>query len=367
MPRLQSPKSKIIVQPMADKRVQVGIIGASGYGAGELLRILANHPNVDVVALVSSSSEGALASELHPNLNGFYSTVRCTKELDISLFADQSISSVIFCALPHAHSGNYVLNLFRNPALAHVKIIDLSGDLRLHDASLAATWYPETEFNPDERKQIVYGLPELNRDAIKTARVIANPGCLASAAILALAPIASNDRRGRIIIDGKTGTSGAGRTPQAAFHHPSMHANCNAYKVLEHRHEPEIAAALGDPHKERLQITFVPHVIPTSRGIYVTCYFEDSKFSRDELYQIYRNFYRESVFIKITDEIPELRSVIGSNFCHIAIRKRDQQVVVTGCVDNLVKGMAGVGVQNFNLAHGLDETCGLFLPSLGIV
>jgi N-acetyl-gamma-glutamyl-phosphate reductase len=344
--------------------IKVGIIGASGYGAGELLRLLATHDQVEVIALVSSSSENALASDLHPQLTGFYESLCTTKELKRELFSNKNEQSIIFCALPHGASGNYTLSLMRDKNLSHVKIIDLSGDLRLTDKSNAQKWYPETDFITSEREQIVYGLPEINQDKIKTARIVANPGCLASAAILALAPFKIS---GEVVIDAKTGTSGAGRTPQANFHHPSMHANSFAYKVLEHRHEPEIQQIIAGLNSNNFSTTFVPHVIPASRGIYLTAYFNVLNTNSSELTKIAHDYYKDSQFIKVLDNPPELRSVIGSNFCHFYVKERDGRVVIMLALDNLVKGMAGVAVQNMNLMFGLDEHLGLRSLALGII
>lgn len=351
------------------KNIHAAIIGASGYGAGELLRILSIHPDVKISALVSSSSDGALIESLHPHLRGCNINVSCTKELGLEQFAQFGAQGIIFCALPHGTSGNTALSLLRNPSLSKTRIIDLSGDLRLKQQELAKAWYPETEFDTEERASITYGLPELFSNQIRTARIVSNPGCLASAAILSLAPLAAASLLSReIVIDAKTGTSGAGRTPQSAFHHPGMNANCFAYKVLEHRHEPEIREVLGDPFEKRFSTLFVPHVIPSSRGIYVTCYVE---LRQDQtlasLYKHYREFFAESPFIQITEDLPELRSVLGGNFCQIALKKRGQRLVVVAALDNLVKGMAGAAVQNMNLMFGLDERAGLLTPGLGII
>ena len=349
--------------------IHAAIIGASGYGAGEILRILAVHPEVEVTALVSSSSDGASASSLHPQLTGSFTGLRCTTTLNVNEFSNSGKPSVIFCALPHGASGNYALSLLRNSDLKETRIIDLSGDLRLHTEQLAKKWYPEADFIQSERDSTIYGLPEINREKIRKARIVSNPGCLASAAILALAPLRENSMlRGEIVIDAKTGTSGAGRTPQPTFHHPSMNSNCTAYKILEHRHEPEIRESLGDPFESAFSTLFVPHVIPTSRGIYVTCYLTAPEGqTMESLLTIYRTFYQDSPFISVRDEIPELRSVLGSNFCHIGLRQRGNKLVVIAALDNLVKGMAGSAIQNMNVMFGLNECLGLNSPGMGII
>ena len=170
------------------------------------------------------------------------------------------------------------------------------------------------------------------------------------------------------MIDAKTGTSGAGRTPQEAFHHPSMHANCNSYKVLEHRHEPEIREMLGDPLAIRIETAFVPTVIPTSRGIYASCYVtSDNLAEENELFAMYQDFYKSAAFVQISSKIPELRSVIGSNRCQISLRKRGRMLFIAVALDNLIKGMSGSAIQNMNIACGLEEDVGLTSSGLGIV
>lgn len=349
--------------------IKAAIVGASGYGAGEILRLLLGHPQVTVTHLISSSAEGTAIESLHPQLTGSVKNLLCTGDLVTASAAGGEKPSVIFCALPHGASGNYALSLLRNPAFSEARIIDLSGDLRMREESLAGQWYPETDFVPQERNSIVYGLPELNREAIRSARLVANPGCLASAAILALAPLASSSSlSGEIVIDAKTGTSGAGRNPQPAFHHPGMHSNSFAYKVLEHRHEAEIREILGDPFEKHFSTLFVPHVIPASRGIYVTCYLPlPQGHSLDSLRLSYRTFYAASPFVQVIEQIPELRSVVGSNFCQISLRTRGNRLVVVAALDNLLKGMAGSAVQNMNLMFGCDEKLGLTAPALGII
>jgi N-acetyl-gamma-glutamyl-phosphate reductase len=352
---------------MMDK-INVGIIGASGYGAGELLRLLATHPHVNIVAAVTSSAAGVSLGDLHPNLSGDIATLKCSSDLDRALFSDSKQPCCIFTALPHGLSGSLALSLHRDEKLAALRVIDLSGDLRLKNHELAQSWYPETEFVQSERNAIVYGLAEINHRKIKSARLIANPGCLASAAILGLAPLMSSTFSASIVIDAKTGTSGAGRTPQEAFHHPSMHANCNSYKVLEHRHEPEIREILGDPFATRIETAFVPTVIPTSRGIYASCYVTSDQLPDEEtLFTMYKDFYKSALFVQVSSKIPELRSVIGSNRCLISLKKRGRMLFVAVALDNLIKGMAGSAIQNMNIACGLNEELGLTTSGLGII
>ncbi len=349
------------------EKINIGIIGASGYGAGELLRLLAAHPQANVIAAVTSSAAGSTLGDLHPNLYGDIATLKCTGELDRSLFSDSKQPCCIFTALPHGLSGSLALSLYRDPKLKAIRIIDLSGDLRLKTEQLAQTWYPETEFVAQERASIVYGLPELNTELIKLARLIANPGCLASAAILGLAPLMNPAFKASIVIDAKTGTSGAGRTPQEAFHHPSMHANCNSYKVLEHRHEAEIRELLGDALGSRIETAFVPTLIPTSRGIYASCYVTSDQLADEkELFGVYQNFYRSAAFVQVSAKIPELRSVVGSNRCQIYLKKRGRMLFVAVALDNLIKGMAGSAIQNMNISCGLDESIGLASSGMGI-
>ena len=344
--------------------IGIGILGGTGYGAGELLRLLTLHPECEVVTVVSSSQAGEPLALTHPHLAGFC-MLSFAKQLDFTAFSKYQ-HKVLFAALPHGTSGQTLTALVPEAQERGFKIIDLSGDLRLSDTGVRTRHYPEAGVSAELQSLFAYGLTEINREKIAQAQFVANPGCFASTCILAAAPLADSGLIRHIFFDGKSGTSGAGKTPSAAFHHPQAHSNVNAYKILEHRHEPEIAQGLGDPRSERLSISFVPHVIPAARGIYVTAQvLLEQEISTEELMGQYRSFYQHSPFIRVRDTVADLHSVIGSNFCDISVRTRGAQAVVVAALDNLVKGMCGVAIQNCNLMCGLKETTGLWYPGLG--
>ena len=345
------------------KEIGIGIIGGTGFGAGELLKLLVGHPQAQVVSVVSSSSAGKEISSAHSNLQGFYN-LKFESDLNTESFQPYT-HKVIFLALPHGHAVKKAKEIIERFG-SSVRIIDLSGDLRLKNQAYHAKYYTEVDYAAELRKQFVYGLPELNKEAIRSARYISNPGCYATASILALAPIV-NEIAGDIFIDGKSGTSGAGRSLSETFHHPYRHANAQAYKMLDHRHEPEIAEGLGDLEHTKLSLGFVPHLIPVSRGMLVSCFGRlKSEKTSAELNKIYQEFYKDSAFIRISSASSEIRNVVGSNFCDISVTARGKQFVAISAIDNLVKGMAGQAIQNMNLMLGIAENCGLNFPAVGL-
>lgn len=339
--------------------IGVGILGGTGYGAGELVRLLVRHPKAQVVSVSSSSAVGKPFTSVHTHLDRFTDLV-FEEKLSEELFKCEKV--VIFSALPHGVSSQEIQKLLAEQKHPNLSIVDLSGDLRLATERDHQQFYHDVPWEPALRKEFVYGLSELSREEIRNARHVANPGCLATACALALLPLRSEKFVGSIVLDAKTGTSGAGRSPQAHIHHPLRHGNFEAYKVLAHRHEPEVAQALGGSNR----LMFVPHLLPVSRGIFVSAYLTTrAALDGAEVRQRYEEFYRESPFIRFREGSPTLHDVIGTNFCDIAISIRGDQVVVTAALDNLVKGMAGQAIQNMNLLCGLDEGTGLFYPSLG--
>lgn len=343
--------------------ISVGILGGTGYGAGELLRILSNHPNVEIVNVVSSSNAGEKISEFHKHLRGINDLYFDDKFKPESFI---SKNRVLFSCLPHGTTTDFYAKIKDQLDSHNISFIDLSGDFRLKVKTVHEKFYPEAISSEEDRSQFVYGLPELHREEIPSYRKIANPGCLSSSAILALAPLSKENFEGSIVIDAKTGTSGGGRGLNANFHHATRHASISAYKILEHRHEPEILQELGDPSGERIKTIFVPHLLPVSRGILVTAYCTvDKEVSTEDLQRRYQEFFKGSPFIRIIKDSPELYNVIGSNFVDIFVQSRGNQVVAIAALDNLVKGMAGTAIQNMNLIFGLNETTGLLYPSFG--
>jgi N-acetyl-gamma-glutamyl-phosphate reductase len=346
---------------------QIGaiILGGSGYGVGELLRYLKFHPEVEVVSITSASNVGERVEDLHPHLASFYPTLSCVDKIDLEKLRGFK-NGIIFSSLPHGTSSQELGKLFSSlPENLHC--IDLSGDLRLQDENLHEEHYPDIPFQSELRKQFSYSIPELHP---LSARHVANPGCLSTASALALAPLVSGGGKfslqGSVAIDAKTGTSGAGRSPQASMHHPRRHGNFEAYKVLSHRHEPEIRQATGLPGK--ISLAFVPHLLPTSRGILVTLYAEFGRgdLSQRDVEDHFAEFYRDRRFIRLRKQTPNLQDVIGTNFADIAVTTRGAQVVVIAAIDNMGKGMAGQAIQNMNRLCGLKEETGLEFPSLGI-
>lgn len=349
-----------------EKKIGIAIMGGTGYGAGELLRILAGHPDAQIVSISSNSAKGKQIVGSHPHLAGVYD-LTFSEKISLKELTNYEYQ-VVFSALPHGTSGSEILKLKANREAGGVHIIDLSGDFRLADKTLNEIFYPESPKDPDIRRQFVYGLTEVNAAAIAKASYIANPGCLASACALSVAPLIGEDFRGAIAFNANTGTSGAGRSLHETFHHPEMHANSSAYKVLVHRHEPEIRQALGDPSGARLTTTFVPHLIPVSRGILATAHLTlDEETTTKDLIDRYGDYYKSAPFIRVREEPPNLRDVIGSNFCDVSVVARGRQVVAMAALDNLVKGMAGQAIQNMNMLCGLPQTNGLLQAPLGLI
>ena len=349
-----------------DKKIGVVIVGGTGYGAGELLRLLSQHPNVELCSVVSSSQAGSLVSDTHSHLNGICDFT-FDSELNPKMFEAYE-RSVVFSALPHGVSAEKIPHIASETSSFGTKLIDLSGDFRLKDTTIHSAHYKNSSAAEALRAEFVYGLPELYKEQISEASYIANPGCYATTASLALAPLASAGYSGPVFIDGKSGTSGGGKGLAENFHHPKRHSSVLAYKVLEHRHEPEIQQALGDPSGERLQTAFVPHVLPYSRGIYVTAYLQfEREYQSEELIKQYQSFYKEAPFVRVRKAPPEIDNVTGSNYCDVSVSARGRQVVCTAVLDNLVKGMAGQAIQNMNIAFGLPEETGISQAPLGLV
>ncbi|GIK15861.1 MAG: N-acetyl-gamma-glutamyl-phosphate reductase [Planctomycetota bacterium] len=368
------------------KTIKVAILGGSGYGAGELLRLLTQHPHVEVVSVVTSSQAGQRVDAVHPHLRGFYDLVMTERiEFDRLLGGEHA---VVFSALPNGSSGTTIEAVMRqvspgapevrDPAGRHgLRVIDLSGDFRLTRREAHETHYAETPWMAELRSRFVYGFPELNRDRVRGATCIANPGCLASASILAAAPLVSGGFRGTVVVDAKTGSSGSGRQLKETTHHPTRHADFRAYKPLAHQHEPEILQAWGDAAGERIALSFVAQSMDVTRGIFVTAHVTLDEAAAaalapaglsaptvESLAQRYRMFYAGSPFVRVIEGSPTLQDVVGSNFCDLGVAVRGRQVIAMAALDNLVKGMAGTAIQNMNLMCGLEETAGLWRPSV---
>jgi N-acetyl-gamma-glutamyl-phosphate reductase len=333
-------------------KIKAGIINVTGYIGIELARLLYQHPQVELKAITGRSAAGQKLSEVFPHLGNIDQIIKAEIDSDID---------IAFSAMPHKSSIDVVPSLL----LQNIKVIDVSADFRLKDANEYPKWYSLSHPFPDLLKEAIYGLPELHEKEITSARLIANPGCYSVGAILALAPAVKEAIISpEIIIDSKSGVSGAGRTLTLATHYSEVNENASAYSVEGHRHLPEIEQELRALNPElALSVTFVPHLIPMTRGILTTCYapLKDSNLAKEELQRLYRDFYKNAPFTRIVTNPPQTKSTRGNNFCLIypTIDLRTNRLIVISCLDNLVKGGAGQATQNMNLMFNLPQSAGL--------
>jgi N-acetyl-gamma-glutamyl-phosphate reductase len=333
-------------------KIRVAIYGGSGYGGSELLRILLFHPNVELVFVTANEHAGKAVCEVHRNLNGL---------TDLKFVAaPESIDNVdcVFLALPHGQAMDIVPRL-----PAEIKAIDLSGDFRLRDQAVFEKHYKQAHSAMQTQREFVYGLTETNREAIRDARLIANPGCFATATLLGLAPLAANGAlTGRVIVDAKTGSSGSGAKAAANTHHPQRMNSFYAYKPFTHQHLPEIEQELKHVGDWTNELIFMTHSLPVSRGIFASIYAETkTSLTEDQLRAMFAEYYRDSFFVRLVNGSPDINWVKTTNFCDIGFAVRGNQTVVFSAIDNLVKGAAGQAVQNMNLMFGLEEKAGLML------
>jgi N-acetyl-gamma-glutamyl-phosphate reductase len=333
------------------EKIKIAIFGGSGYGGSELLRILLFHPNAEIVLVTANEHAGKPVGSVHRNLNGLTDLVFETAPEDLSTI-DVDIA---FFALPHGQAISQI------PQLAFsVKAIDLSGDFRIDDAETFTKYY-KLEHPGEVQSKFVYGLTETNREAIKSAQYIANPGCFATATLLALAPmVKSGVLTGKVIVDAKTGSSGSGAKAAANTHHPQRMNSFYAYKPFTHQHVPEIEQHLRSVGTFENGLTFMTHSLPVSRVIFASCYMETTaQLSNEDIQNLYRHFYEDSFFVRWSEGSPDINWVKNTNFCDITAHTSGSQVVVFSALDNLVKGAAGQAVQNMNLMFGFDEKTGL--------
>jgi len=334
--------------------IRVAILGASGYSALELVKLLLRHPQVEITALTTRQTDAKHVGEVHPSLAGRLDLR--LENLSPSQVAERA--DCVFCCLPHGASAAAVAELLPRGK----KVIDLSADYRLNDAAEYKRWYNVEHPDPQRMAKTVYGLPELYRDQIKKASLVANPGCYPTSAILALAPLlrAGAISREGIIIDSKSGVSGAGRDPKPPFHFPECNESVSAYGVGTHRHMPEIDQVLSDVAGGKIEVIFTPHLMPMDRGILSTVYAQPTKELTDELLlSILSDFYADEPFVRVSKSLPTTKQVSGTNFCDLTARRVRGRIVVISAIDNLVKGASGAAVQNFNLMHGIPETTAL--------
>ncbi len=338
-----------------NSKLRVGIFGGSGYGGSELLRILLFHPDVEIVFVTANEQAGKAVSEVHKNLLGLTDLKFRLAPEDPAELADLNC---LFLALPHGQAMEVVPRLPE-----HVKAIDLSGDFRLRDRQIFEQHYGRPHTAMQAQGEFIYGLTETNREAIKQARLIANPGCFATATLLGLAPLVANGLvKGRVIVDAKTGSSGSGAKPAANTHHPQRMNSFYAYKPFTHQHVPEIEQELASVGAWKNELVFMTHSLPVSRGIFSSIYVEAKEPVTDEqLHSLFADFYRDSFFVRLVKGSPDINWVKTTNFCDLGFASRGQQVVIFSALDNLVKGAAGQAVQNMNLMFGLGEKTGLML------
>ncbi len=333
----------------------MGIFGGSGYGGSELLRILLPHPNAEIAFVTAHEHAEKPVSEVHRSLHGLTDLKLSKVPEDLESLTNLDCA---FLALPHGQAMEIAPRLPLN-----VKVIDLSGDFRLRDKGEFEQHYSREHTAMDTQTEFIYGLTETNRDAIRNARLISNPGCFATATLLGLAPLVAGDLiEGRVVVDAKTGSSGSGAKAAANTHHPQRMNSFYAYKPFTHQHVPEVEQELRAVGEWNSELVFMTHSLPVARGIFASIYVETKQeMNEDEVRSVFTDFYNGSFFIRIVKGSPDINWVKTTNFCDLGFATRGRQLVVFSALDNLVKGAAGQAVQNMNLMFGLDEKTGLML------
>ena len=340
------------------KKLRVGVVGATGFTGEELVKILSRHPLVQITYVSGKEDRSERIQEIFPYLQDVL-------DLKCNAFSpDEAIkkTDLVFLSLPHTLSMQSAPLFLK----AGKKIVDISADYRLQDAKMYEKFYKTTHTDAENLREAVYGLPELNREKIKTARLIANPGCYPTGSILGLAPGLTNGvfDESSIQIDAKSGVTGAGRRADKALHFSEVNESVKAYKLFEHQHVPEIDQALSGVSKKPVNVVFVPHLIPINRGILSTIYVKlAKKTNTEELLAKYKKFYEDEPFVKVYDAglLPEVKHVVNTNFCDIGLKVNEEKslAVIVTAIDNLQKGAAGQALQNMNIMCGFPETTGL--------
>lgn len=338
--------------------IKVGIIGASGYAGVELLRLLLNHKDVEIVSIGARSYVGKPVSDLYPSFYGI---------CDMIFESDEEVlekAEMIFASLPHGYSEKYAKYCYEHGK----KFIDLGADFRLDEESDYQTWYG-LDYHEKQLHDIqVYGLSEVNRDQIKDASIIGNPGCYPTSITLGLYPLLKENyyKSNEIIIDSKSGTTGAGKSLSEDTHFPRCNESFHPYKIASHRHTPEIEQELSKMADDKIQVMFTPHLLPVNRGIVSTIYVSlKDDVSFDDVKAIYQKYYDKETFVRILPEnkIADLKFVKYSNYCDISLHydKRYHKLIIVSTIDNMVKGAAGQAIQNMNIMYQIDETTGLMM------
>jgi len=333
---------------------RIAILGATGYTALELVKILLRHPGAQIVAATSRQAGSPPIGTIHPSLHG---------RLDVNL-EDLGPSEVagraecVFSCLPHGASATAIVPLLE----AGCRVIDFSADYRLDNPEVYTEWYGQKHPDPGRLGKVVYGLPELFRQQIVGASLVANPGCYPTSAILALAPLlkAKLIEPEGIVVDSKSGVSGAGRTLKLTTHYPECNESLSAYNVGRHRHTPEIDQILSTAAGTKVEVIFTPHLVPMDRGILSTSYSRPvGALTEEKLLAALREFYADEPFLRVIDHLPGTKDSAGTNFCDVTARIVRGRVITISCLDNLIKGASGAAVQNFNLMYGFPETTAL--------
>ncbi|GIP51638.1 MULTISPECIES: N-acetyl-gamma-glutamyl-phosphate reductase [Paenibacillus] len=345
---------------MSGEKLKVAIVGSTGYGGVELIRFLLGHPEVEITSVISSSSSGLPITDGFPHLSEI--VLQNLEAVDPQAIAEKA--DVVFTATPSGVSGKLVPELLA----AGLKVIDLSGDFRIKDGAVYETWYKHEAPAAELLEQAIYGLAELNGDAVKGSEFISNPGCYPTATLLGLIPALDAgwiDPKS-IIIDAKSGVSGAGRGTSLMTHYAEINENLKVYKVNKHQHIPEVEQCLSQIAGEPVTVTFTTHLVPMTRGIMTTMYAGlIGTHTEAELVELYRHYYEGRPFVRVREagKWPATKEVFGSNYCDIgfAVDERTGRLTIVSVIDNVVKGAAGQAIQNLNLMMGWDETTGLLL------
>lgn len=334
--------------------IKAAIVGATGYTGSELVRLLYNHPDVDIKMITSESRKGEPFSAVHPQFSDIVE-----HELQPAAAVLEAELDVVFLALPHGVSMDYV----QQYESTNFNIIDLSGDFRLSAPAVYEDWYNKEHTYAVGFDRATYGLPELHRDAIRQSSLVANPGCYPTSAILGLSPLVEADLivPGQIIVDAKSGITGAGIKAKPTTHYSNVSDNFKAYGLKSHRHTVEIQEQLSGLHATPINVQFTPHLLPVDRGILSTIYTQPQReTSEAEIRKLYEDFYASHPFVRIRKTPPSLKDVRGSNYCDIFVTYDDRtnRIITLAVIDNLVKGAAGQAMQNMNLQFELEETRG---------
>ena len=334
--------------------IKVAIVGASGYTAVEAIRLLLRHPHAEIVAATSRQADGSSLADMHPQFA--HRTRVPVEDLSPSQIAERC--DVAYCCLPHGASAGIVTQLMSGKC----KVIDLSADYRLSTPALYQKWYGDHHPDPGRLGQVPYGLPELFADAIRSAKLVANPGCYPTSAILPLAPLLKEGiiQSTGIVVDSKSGISGAGRTPKLSNLYSEVNESFSAYSVGNHRHQPEIVDICSRFSGITPELVFTPHLVPMDRGIFSTIYVRPKEHvTANQIRECLSGFYSDSRFVRVVGHLPTSKHVAHTNFCDITVRENGGWVILLSTLDNLIKGASGAAVQCMNLMFDFDEKTSL--------